>query len=143
MLERKGYVYRFLDERNRVLYVGKTVQMERRMQQHFSSKSHLARNGKGDLYEKVYTIEYIKCKDEFTALQKELYYINLYKPPYNTASKIKQMLDFSDATDKWKVYRVVRQVSDKQQIENERINKLIPLVYVASFIAIIVSFLLR
>lgn len=115
--------------------------MDRRMKQHFSPKSHLVKNGKGDLYKKVYTIEYIKCKDEFTALQKELYYINLYKPTYNTASKIKQMLDFSDATDKWKVYRVVREVSRKQQVENERMHKLIPLFYVASFVAIIIGLL--
>lgn len=141
MFERKGYVYRFLDERNNVLYVGETVNMDRRMKQHFSPKSHLTQNGKGDLYKKAYRIEYITCKDEFTALQKELYYINLYKPPYNTASKIRQMLDFQDATDKWKVYKIIREVSYKQQLENERIAKFVPLIYVASFIAIIITFL--
>ena len=141
MFNRKGYVYKFLDEKRNVLYVGKTVNMERRMRQHFSPKSHLTKNGKGDIYKKVYTIEYITCKDEFTALQRELYYINLYKPPYNVDAKIKQLVDLSEAKEKWKVYKVVREVPKQQTKENERIKKLAPLLYVASFIAIIFCFL--
>ena len=89
-INRKGYVYKFLDEKNNVLYIGKTVNMEQRMKNHFSKKSHLANT---DLYSKVQRIEYLTCKDEFEALQKELTYINLYKPKYNTASKIKQLID--------------------------------------------------
>ena len=39
MLNRKGYVYKFIDEKDNVLYVGKTVNMEQRMKNHFSKKS--------------------------------------------------------------------------------------------------------
>ena len=35
---RKGYVYRFLDENLKVLYVGKTVNMHYRMKEHFSKR---------------------------------------------------------------------------------------------------------
>ena len=75
MLERKSYCYRFLDGKNKVLYVGKTVNMHNRMKNHFSKKSHLANT---DLYSQVQRIEYITCKDEVQSLQNELYYINLY-----------------------------------------------------------------
>ena len=74
-INRKGYVYKFIDEKNNVLYVGKTVNMDARMKNHFSKKSHLAHT---DLYNKVQRIEYMTCKNEFEALQKELMYINFY-----------------------------------------------------------------
>ena len=31
MIQRKGFVYKFIDEKNNVLYVGKTVNMDARM----------------------------------------------------------------------------------------------------------------
>lgn len=141
MFERKGYVYRFVDEKDCVLYVGKTVNMERRMKQHFSKKSHLYKNGKGDLYKKACKIEYITCKDEFTALQKELLYINLFKPKYNTDAKIKQIVSSSDANDKWKVYKVIREVSKEQEIQNRRVAMLMPVLMYVMFILIIISFI--
>ena len=141
MFERKGYVYRFVDDKNRVLYVGKTVNMERRMKQHFSKDSHLYKNGKGDLYEKVCKIEYITCKDEFTALQKELLYINLFKPRYNTDAKIKQLINTSDANDKWKVYKIVREISKEQEVQNRRVALLMPVMIYAMFILIVISFI--
>lgn len=141
MIERKGYVYRFLDEKNRILYIGKTVNMSRRMRQHFSPDSHLKKNGKGDLYEKVCKIEYITCKDEFTALQKELMYINLYKPKYNSASKIRQIINPKDANDRWKLYRVVRPISREQEIQNNANKIFIPIIYIATFIFIVGYFL--
>lgn len=143
MLQRKGYVYRFLDERNRVLYVGKTTNMKIRMNDHFHNKNnHLRKMGKDDLYDKVCKIEYITCKDEFTALQKELYYINLYKPKYNTASKIKQIIDPSEANDKWKLYKVIRTISKKQERENKRVEILMPIVmYIFFFLVLIVCFM--
>ena len=139
MFERKGYVYRFVGAKNEILYVGKTVDMDKRMKQHFSSKSHLLKSGKGALYKETCKIEYIKCKDEYTALQKELYYINLYKPKYNTASKIRQIIDFNEATDVWKTYRVIREISKEQQLQNKLVGKLVPVVYASMFIAIVLS----
>ena len=59
-INRKGYVYKFIDEKNNVLYVGKTVNMDARMKQHFSQKSHLHGSG---LYEQIQRIEYMTCKN--------------------------------------------------------------------------------
>ena len=137
MIQRKGYCYRFLDEKNNVLYVGKTVNMDYRMKQHFSKRSHLAHT---DLYTKVQRIEYITCKSEYEALQKELAYINFYKPRYNSASKIKQLID-PPGNDKWKVYKVIRPLTAQQEKTNENIERWLPLV-VGLFFASMIFYLI-
>ena len=134
MRQRKGYVYRFMSDKNQVLYVGKTVNMDQRMKHHFSKKSHLAHT---DLYTRVQRIEYMTCKSEYEALQKELAYINFYKPRYNSASKIKQLID-PPAGDKWKVYKVIRPLTKEQERTNENIQRWLPVVMCLFFISIII-----
>lgn len=134
MIQRKGYVYRFMSDKNQVLYVGKTVDMNTRMKNHFSKKSHLHGSG---LYEQVQRIEYITCKSEYDALQKELAYINFYKPKYNSASKIRQLID-SPGNDKWKVYKVIRPLTKEQEKTNENIRRFLPVAICLFFISIII-----
>ena len=134
MIQRKGYVYRFMSDKNQVLYVGKTANMDQRMKHHFSKKSHLAHT---DLYTRVQRIEYITCKSEYEALQKELAYINFYKPRYNSASKIKQLID-PPGNDRWKVYKVIRPLSKEQEKTNENIERWLPVVMCLFFISIII-----
>ena len=135
MIQRKGFVYKFISDKNQVLYVGKTVNMDARMKQHFSKKSHLFGSG---LYEQIQRIEYMTCKNEFEALQKELMYINFYKPKFNTASKIKQLIDPPPSTDKWKVYKVIRPLTKEQEKTNRNIQKWLPIAMCLSFISIII-----
>ena len=135
MIQRKGYCYRFMSDKNQVLYVGKTVNMDARMKNHFSKKSHLHGSG---LYEQVQRIEYITCKSEYEALQKELMYINFYKPKFNTASKIKQLIDPPPSTDKWKVYKVIRPLTREQEKTNRNIQKWLPIAMCLFFISIII-----
>lgn len=135
MIQRKGYVYKFIDEKNNVLYVGKTVNMDYRMKQHFSKSSHLSHT---DLYTKVQRIEYMTCKSEYEALQKELMYINFYKPRYNSASKIKQLIDPPPKTDRWKVYKVIRPLEAHQERENYIRGKYLPIVIASMFVFIII-----
>ena len=134
MIQRKGYCYRFMSDKNQVLYVGKTVNMDARMKNHFSKKSHLYGSG---LYEQVQRIEYITCKSEYDALQKELAYINFYKPKYNSASKIKQLID-PPGNDKWKVYKVIRPLTKEQEKTNENMRRFLPIAICLFFISIII-----
>lgn len=135
MFERKGYVYRFMDENNRVLYVGMTSNMGKRMSQHFNHKNnHIRKQGKGHLYNKVQRIEYFSCPTEYDALVKELLYINLYKPRYNTASKVRQIIDAPKKADNWKVYKTIKPLTEEQEKTNERISTFAPLLPVALFI---------
>lgn len=138
-MERKGYVYRFIGMNNQILYIGKTINLNLRMKNHFSSKSHLAHT---DLYSKVQRIEYITCKSEYEALQKELMYINYYKPRYNSASKIKQLID-PPSNDKWKVWKVIKEMPREQQKQNDRIAKLLPIAMCLFFFSIIGLYLFK
>ena len=139
MFERKSYCYRFLDEKNNVVYVGKTVNLANRMKNHFSKKSHLAHT---DLYKQVQRIEYITCKDEFQSLQNELYYINLYKPRYNSQSKIKQLIKRDPSIkDNWKVWKVIKPMDSKQAQINYRREKYLPFAMSVFFIVTIIVML--
>lgn len=133
MIQRKGYVYRFINMDNQTIYCGKTVNLENRMKKHFSPKSHLANT---NLYNEVQRIEYLTCKNEFEALQKELSYINYYKPKYNTASKIKQLIDPPQG-DNWKVYKIIKPMPKEKEIQNNRIAKWLPIAMSLFFISLI------
>ena len=61
------YIYRFLNNKNEIVYVGKTTNLKNRFKQH----SHLTKE--------VVKIEYIECASEADMTWKEIYYINLYK----------------------------------------------------------------
>lgn len=140
--KRKGYVYRFVDTNDRTLYVGKCIDLDKRMKNHWSKNSHLRKQGRGDLYDKVQRIEYISYKSEFEALQKELEFINYYKPPYNTMSKIRQVIDTPSDLHKWKVYRVLKQIPEQDLRIRERNEKLLPIVMLFLFVAIIINFIM-
>lgn len=131
--QRKGYVYRFIDTMNQTLYVGKTVNMNHRMKNHFSKKSHLYKSG---MYEQIQRIEYMTCKNEFQSLQYELYFINLYKPKYNTQSKIRSSIERDPSiNDNWRVWKVVKEIPLEQ---NTRVVKWVPVVMVIFFISLII-----
>lgn len=72
------YVYRFKDNKDKVIYVGRTNNIKRRMKEHFKS-GHLPLK----CYKEVNSIEYIACKSEADRNILEIYLINTYKPKYN------------------------------------------------------------
>lgn len=78
-----GCIYRFLDKDNNIIYVGKTINLERRLEQHFGKYGHLSK----ECYENVKKIEYIKIKKEINRSIEELYYINKYQPIFNIKDK--------------------------------------------------------
>lgn len=93
------YVYRFLDEDSNILYVGRTINLENRVGQHFSVRGHIEE----ECYKKVKYIEYIMLDTEFDMIVKEIYYISSLNPPYNKRHKYKiegSLLDFKE-TDQW------------------------------------------
>ena len=53
---KKYYVYRFLNNKNEIIYVGKSVNFINRMKQHFGSNGHLPK----ECYDNVDKIEYIE-----------------------------------------------------------------------------------
>lgn len=77
------YVYRFIDTNNEIIYVGKTVNIDRRMSEHFGGKGHLDVT----CYKSTARIEYMKFDTEVDSLIAETYFINLYRPRYNKLNK--------------------------------------------------------
>lgn len=75
-----NFVYKLLDKYDNILYVGKTCDLKRRINQHLNSKGHLP----DDVKKQIYKIEYICLKSKIEMDIREIYYIDLYKPPYNT-----------------------------------------------------------
>jgi len=81
-MKEKGirFVYRLIDENNEIVYVGKTESLPTRTNQHFSKNSHLYPKVKGSKLR----LQYIAMASTSLMQIREIYYINLYKPKYNT-----------------------------------------------------------
>lgn len=93
------YVYRFLDQQNNVVYVGKSKQA---LEQRFKGHAHLP----DQCYAMTYKIEYIECATESDMSIKEIYYINKYR----NSSPLFNMLDTTELptsvifNDEWMMY---------------------------------------
>ena len=77
------YVYRFLDKKKNIIYVGKSKQ---ELELRFRGHTHLP----DECYNLVYKIEYIKCTTESDMTIKEVYYINKYR---NNSDQFFNILD--------------------------------------------------
>jgi len=69
---RMYFVYKFIDSKDEVIYVGKTkVGIRNRINQHFSNSGHLSK----ECYRQVQRIEYQTIPNKLEMDIKELYYI--------------------------------------------------------------------
>ena len=102
-----AYVYRFLDSKDSVIYIGKTCRkLESRMEEHFGGKGHLNKQ----CYKDTCRIEYLKFKTDADSLLVETYLINKYRPQYNKANKSKyegQTIKL-DIKEDWKLYKQLK-----------------------------------
>ena len=73
------YVYRFLNKYDEIIYIGKTENLVIRLNNHFSN-GHLPQ----ECYDETVKIEFLAMISTVLMDIKEIYYINLYKPKYNT-----------------------------------------------------------
>lgn len=104
-----SYCYRFKDINNNVIYVGKTVDINKRMAQHFGGKGHLGK----DCYKSVAVIEYQKYKTESDALIYETYYITKYSPKYNKLGQSRDKPTVQLDEKEWKTYQVLKKQVEK------------------------------
>lgn len=128
-------VYRFIDGKGNIIYVGKTVNINNRMQQHFSDKGHLPK----ECYNSVAKIEYQKYKTESDSLIMETYYITKYSPKYN---KLGQSRDFPTITfdeKNWKIYKEFKPV----QIRDYKPSKLLKFALASIYLIIILLVALK
>ena len=109
-----SYVYRFKDVSDNIIYVGKTVDMQKRMNQHFGGKGHLDPK----CYKSVAKIEYQKYKTESDSLIMETYYITKYSPKYNKLGQSKDIPTIKFDEGNWKVYQVLKQTNTRSKKAN-------------------------
>ena len=113
-----AYVYRFLNEKDNTIYIGKTCRkLESRMGEHFGGKGHLDK----ECYRSTYRIEYLKFKTDADSLLVETYLINKYRPQYNKANKSKyegQTIKL-DIKEDWKLYKQLKLPSRERQVMNK------------------------
>ena len=76
---RKYYIYRFLDIYRRIIYIGRTSSLDKRINHHFTN-GHLP----FECYDEAEFIEVAELNYEADMYIYEIYLINKYKPKYNT-----------------------------------------------------------
>lgn len=94
------FVYRFLDEKKNIIYIGKTDNLKRRMREH-ETNGHLSKKA----YSETKTVEYIKFNSEIDQYLGEILLINKYRPKYNSSylSKGKCSIE-TNILENWKIY---------------------------------------
>ena len=80
----KYCVYRFINNKGDIIYIGKSKRIVTRLtKEHFTKNGHLP----SDCYNQTVKVEICMFKTEADMMIAELYFINIYKPYYNTDSK--------------------------------------------------------
>ncbi len=82
-------VYFFLDKNGQIIYIGKAINIKKRIQSHFSSQAKKERGWRNTIidYSKVKTIDFIPTKTEKDALILESALVKKHQPYYNLALK--------------------------------------------------------
>lgn len=101
-MSKKYYIYKFLDKNNNVIYIGRSENIEQRIATHFSPSGHLPKK----CYKNVKSVEYIEVDTKIDMFIMELYYINKFKPIYNTADKYEDEIQtkIDESLNLWKEY---------------------------------------
>ena len=84
----KGYVYRFLNKDEKIIYIGSCGDLFKRLRQHFEH-GHL-----GDYcYDQVPYVDYAEFRSRTEAYMYEQYEIAKYQPEFNDNGKIDEDVD--------------------------------------------------
>ena len=79
-------IYKFFDQQHRLLYVGKAIDLSRRVKQYFSSNKKFGPKTI-QLVKQIASIETLPTASEFDALLLEARLIHTYQPKYNIIAK--------------------------------------------------------
>ena len=117
------YVYRFLDYDNRVLYVGYTKNIEKRVK-----VDHIINNYiRGDI-KSINKVEFSTFDNKCEALYNEAYYINLYKPKFNKKAeplrgKFNVKNNWCEYLNKEEIQKIINSKNKKAKRKLNRIEK--------------------
>jgi len=80
------FVYKFVDDNNQIIYIGKTIRLPARMVQHFKTDHHLPY----ECYDNVKYVFYCSLKTKVEMDIYEIYLIDKHRPQYNQKSIYEQ-----------------------------------------------------
>ena len=129
-----AYIYRFLDSKGNIIYVGKTVNMDNRMQNHFN-KGHLPK----ECYNSVAKIEYQKHKTESDALIMETYYITKYSPKYNKLQQSRDLPTIEFDEGSWRTYKQFKPIQIKPYKPSKLLKFALALIYLIIILLVILK----
>lgn len=132
--------YRFMNDNAKVIYIGKSKNISRRLSSHFKGKKgHLPK----EVYDNTAKIEIIKTPDHATALALEQYLINKYKPRYNKIdkehninSKVVVNEEYYESIEHWRLYHQFRPYTDDKKINTTKFGIVIAGIYLVTIILI-------
>lgn len=95
------YIYRFIGKEEKIIYVGRTEDINGRLNnQHFSGRGHLPL----ECYREIIKVEYAEMGSSSEMKIYELYYINKHKPKYNVMENRGDTLSFSLPEPVWEKF---------------------------------------
>jgi excinuclease UvrABC nuclease subunit len=129
-----AYTYRFIDKYGNIIYIGKTVNMDLRMQSHFN-KGHLPR----ECYNAVCRIEYQKHKTESDALIMETYYITKYSPKYNKLQQSRDLptIEFNEGS--WRTYKQFKPIQVKPYKPSKLLKFALAFIYLIIILLVVLK----
>lgn len=111
----KNCVYKFINNENQVIYIGKALNLENRINNNGHIKKHLP----NECYDEISIIEYVDFKTKNDMDFAERYYIQKYNPKYNCVNSDKPITIEVVELDKknWSIYsiheeEILRQLED-------------------------------
>lgn len=114
------YVYKYINSKNEILYIGQTIDLDRRFNEH-----------KGRIWDiEKEKILFAKCNTLSDMNIYEMYYINKLNPKYNTALVFNDFPSFELPDLEWKIYDKnhfeIQQQQLKSQFKEDFKNKFNP-----------------
>ncbi|GAB2985352.1 DEDD exonuclease domain-containing protein [Nocardioides montaniterrae] len=104
-------VYLFKDERGKVLYVGTSQDLRKRVRSYFTASE--TRSRMGEMVALASTVQGIECATPLEAEVRELRLIGEHKPPYNRRSRYPEKVTFLKLTNEaWPRLSLVKKVMD-------------------------------
>lgn len=113
------YLYRFLNDLDEVIYVGKAKDLTARLKSH----NHLPTS----CYDEISKIEYSELEKESEQVIYEIYYINLLKPRYNVDSKSEDDMTIRLPDLTWHTYEndlVSNKVKTDNMVEDNIVKRI-------------------
>lgn len=132
-LNKKCYVYKFIDKNNKCMYVGQSQCLSTRINQHLGLKS---KKFTKKLLKEIQRVEYIKVRDRIEARQYEIYYINKYKPYLNKADLYHNVY-FKENQNYERVWKIYKVFSENKNITHTQRKVLICIPYIIYVMVVI------